>query len=218
MSRKPVWLKDCSPFRPLCLVIIFLLTLAVPSLGQHCDCAPGMQHLCRCNVLIDPKIAKQQLDYLNRLLLAEFREYLDTSPLAHVRVGKPEEMFLQGEAALGYIDTDTPEGTELVLSPALRRDEALMVLAHELGHAWHFSSRPDADDIEDFLAEGFAEWVSYHLTRRAGLTEFSYRIKAGADPIYGQGFHWFYDIEQQHGVGAVLSIMLNWIDRSGRRL
>lgn len=191
------------------------------ALAQGCDCLPGLEHLCRCNVLIDTKVALQQQAYLDRLLLAEFSEYLERSPVAAVRLGRPQEMRLRGEPVQGFIDTESresPTGLLIVLHPGLRRDEALMVLAHELGHAWQFSSRPDVEEIEDFLAEGFAEWVAYHLTRRAGLTEFSYRIKANRDSLYGQGFQWFWELEQQYGVGAVISVMLNWVDRQGRRL
>jgi hypothetical protein len=176
-----------------------------------------MEHLCRCNVLIDDRVARQQLAYLDRLLLAEFPEFIDHSPVASVRVGKSSEMILKGEAAQGFIDTETLEGVQIVLNPSLRRDEALMVLAHELGHAWQFSARPDAAAIEDFLAEGFAEWVAFHLMRRAGLTEFSFRIKTSKDPLYGAGFRWFYELEQQYGAGSVISVMLNWVDRDGHR-
>lgn len=198
----------------ICLALIFTPTAA---LALDCDCPKGMEHLCRCNVLIDEKVAKQQLSYLNRLLEAEFSEYLEKSPVAQVRVGKSHEMVLKGEAAQGYIDT-RPRGVEgmlIVLNPGLRRDEALMVLAHELGHAWQFAHRPDLDLIEDFMAEGFAEWVAYHLTRRAGLTEFSYRIKTNPDPLYGAGFRWHLELEREHGVSGVISVMLSWRDRQG---
>jgi hypothetical protein len=197
-------------------ILVFLL--ACPALAQRCDCPKGMEHLCRCNVLIDGKVVQQQFAYLDRLLLAEFTEFLEASPVAAVRIGKREEMVLKGEAAQGFIDTEGIEGVEIVINPTLRRDEALMVLAHELGHAWQFASRPDVETIDNFLAEGFAEWVAYHLTRRAGLTEFSYRIKTNTDPLYGKAFRWYLQLEEQHGVGAVLSVMLNWIDLEGHRL
>ena len=207
-------------------LLLFLLLassalLGRPALAQRCDCPRGMEHLCRCNVLITEKVAQQQQAYLDRLLMAEFAEFIETSPVASVRLGKPEEMRLKGEDAQGFIDTESREsltGLLIVISPRLRRDEALMVLAHELGHAWQFSSRPDVDDIEDFLAEGFAEWVAFHLVRRAGLTEFSYRIRNNKDRLYGAAFRWFLDLEERHGVGAVISVMLNWVDRDGRRL
>lgn len=200
------------------LLCLFLLS---PGLAQSCDCPRGMEHLCRCNVLISQPVLQQQTAYLERLLLAEFAEFLEASPVAAVRLGKPGEMRLQGEEAQGFIDTESREsenGLLIVVSPRLRRDEALMVLAHELGHAWQFSSRPDVEEIEAFLAEGFAEWVSFHLVRRAGLTEFAYRIRHNKDPLYGAAFRWFWQLEEQHGVGAVLSVMLNWVDRQGHRL
>lgn len=205
--------------RLVLLLLTGLLCISSSTSAQVCDCRKGMEHLCRCNVLIDNKVANQQLAYLNRLLEAEFREFLDQSPVTEVRVGKKSEMRLKGEAAQGYINTQPTygEGMHIVLNPGLRRDEALMVLAHELGHAWQFGSRSDADKVDDFMAEGFAEWVAFHLTKRAGLTEFSYRIKNNPDPLYGAGFRWYFDLETKHGVGSVISVMLNWVDRSGHR-
>lgn len=188
------------------------LILCLSSLAQDCDCPKGLEHLCRCNVLIEEDMARRQLAYLNRLLMAEFKELIVESPISSVRLGTRSQMMLQGEAAQGYID-----GDEIVINHSLRRDKALMVIAHELGHAWHFSSRPDEDDIDDFLVEGFAEWVAFHLVKRAGLTEFSHQIKTNPDPLYGKAFRWFYELESKHGRGAVLNIMLNWVDVEGHR-
>lgn len=189
------------------------LALLLPNWAQTCDCPKGLEHLCRCNVLIDESMATRQLNYLNRLLLAEFEELLVGLPISSVRLGRGDEMMMEGEAAQGFID-----GDQIVINPNMRRDKALMVIAHELGHAWHFSSRPDADKIDEFLVEGFAEWVAFHLVRRAGLTEFSHRIKTNPDHLYGKAFRWFHAVEQKHGRGAVVSIMLNWVDVEGHRI
>lgn len=189
------------------------LLLLVPAWAQHCDCPKGLEHLCRCNVLIDGPMATRQLNYLNRLLLAEFEELLVELPISSVRLGRGDEMMMEGEAAEGFI-----EGDQIVINPNMRRDRALMVIAHELGHAWHFSSRPDVDKIDDFLIEGFAEWVAFHLVRRAGLTEFSHKIKTNPDRLYGNGFRWFHSVERKYGRGAVVSIMLNWVDVEGHRI
>lgn len=192
--------------------LLLLALLNAPALAQKCDCPKGLEHLCRCNVLIEEAMAQRQLAYLNRLLLSEFGELIVEAPVSSVRLGTRSQMMMEGEAAQGYID-----GQEIVINHNLRRDEALMVLAHEIGHAWHFSCRPDADDIDDFLAEGFAEWVAFHLVKRAGLTEFSHRIKTNPDPLYGRAFRWYRELELKHGRGAVLNIMLNWIDVEGHR-
>ena len=157
-------------------------------------------------------MAEIQLAYLNRLLLAEFSEYLNVSPVSRVRLAPAYEMVLKGEATQGYFDNG-----ELVLNDTLRRDEALMVLAHELGHAWHFSAQPVPDDISDFLAEGFAEWVSFHLMKRAGLTEFCHRLKTNPDPLYGEACRWYIQVEEEYGTQAVIEIMKHWLDREGHR-
>lgn len=195
-------------------LLLLLVLSSTASLAQTatCDCQAGLEHLCRCGVWIDSKTAEQQFVYLNRLLKSEFQGLLTTSPVSTVRIGKLSEMSLNGEAAQGFIDQG-----QIVISPNLKRDESLMVLAHEIGHAWQFSCRQDVDKIDDFLVEGFAEWVAFHLLRRAGLTEFSHRIKTNPDPLYGQAFRWYRKLELDHGREAVLAIMLNWIDIDGHK-
>lgn len=195
-------------------LLVFLL-LVTPGLAQtaRCDCAPALRHLCRCGVLIEQELAELQLAYLNRLLVAEFKEHIDESPISTVRLAPDHQMFLKGEAAQAYFDNG-----EIVLNDTLRRDQALMVLAHELGHAWQFSVQPDPDAVSDFLVEGFAEWVSFHLMKRAGLTEYCYRLKTNPDPLYGNGFRWYFAIEEQFGVAAVLDIMASWLHQDGKKL
>ena len=196
-------------------VWLLLAFFVGPSQAQtaRCDCAPSLRHLCRCGVLIEQELAELQLQYLNRLLLAEFKEHLTESPATTVRLAPAHQMFLKGEAAQAYFDNG-----EIVLNDTLRRDQALMVLAHELGHAWQFSVQPDPDAVSDFLVEGFAEWVSYHLMKRAGLTEYCYRLKTNPDPLYGNGFRWCFDIEERFGVAAVLNIMSSWLHQDGKKL
>lgn len=195
------------------LLVLLALLLLQPGSAQlaHCDCPDAMRHLCRCGVLIEQDVAEIQLSYLNRLLRAEFADYLEESPVASVRLVSPRGMLLQGEAAQGFF-----ENGEIVLNSGLRRDQALMVLAHELGHAWHFSERTDADDISDFMVEGFAEWVSFHLCRRAGLTEFSYSLRNNRDPLYGEACRWYLDLEKKHGRGAVVKVMRSWLNEDGK--
>lgn len=200
-------------FSTALFVLLLLSTLPGSSQEAHCDCDPSLRHLCRCGVLIEQDLAETQLAYLNRLLLAEFSDYLSESPVTSVRLAPAHEMVLKGEAAQGYFDNG-----ELVLNNTLRRDQALMVLAHELGHAWHFSVQPVPDDISDFLAEGFAEWVSFHLMKRAGLTEFCYRLKTNPDPLYGNACRWYLKVEEQYGTQAVVDIMAGWLDRDGHRV
>jgi len=162
--------------------------------------------------LIEPDVAEIQLHYLNRLMTAEFQAYMSESPALSVRLEPAHKMVLQGEAAQGYFDNG-----EIVINDTLRRDQALMVLAHELGHAWHFASQPDPDAISEFLAEGFAEWVSFHLMKRAGLTEFCYRLKTNPDPVYGEGCRWYLNIEREFGEKAVIDIMTTWIHEDGKK-
>lgn len=164
-------------------------------------------------MLIEQPVAEQQLNYLNRLLEREFRGYLKVSPVVTVSLLPSHKMILKGEAAEGYF-----ENGAIVLNDTLRRDRALMVMAHELGHAWHFSRHSDPDVVSDFLAEGFAEWVSYRLMKRAGLTEYCSQLKENPDPLYGGACRWFLHLEEQFGTQAVIDIMTDWINEDGVKL
>lgn len=198
-------------------LVLLLFLLSTAALGQQarCDCEPALRHLCRCGVLIEQDVAEIQLAYLNRLMLAEFREFLKESPVTTIRLAPAHKMVLKGESAQGYYDSDEQE---MVINNSLQRDQALMVMAHELGHAWQFEVQPDPDAISDFLAEGFAEWVSYHLIKRTGLVEFCSKIKTNPDPIYGNGFRWFFQVEEKFGPEAVINIMKTWTDLEGGRV
>jgi hypothetical protein len=194
----------------LLLFFLLSLTLVAPAQEARCDCDPALRHFCRCGILIEQDMADLQLNYLNRLLMAEFNDYLYRSPATTVRLAPAEEMVLGGEATQGYFDN-----TEIVINNSLTRDQALMVLAHELGHAWQFVAQPDPDAISSFLAEGFAEWVSYHMMKRAGLTEYCHRLKTNKDPLYGDSFRWYHQIEEQYGTDAVVKIMRTWLHQDG---
>ena len=77
------------------LALLILLTVALtPARAQvaHCDCEPALVHLCRCGVLVDQRVADIQLAYLSRLLVSEFRPYLEESPVAGVRIARSSEM------------------------------------------------------------------------------------------------------------------------------
>ena len=193
------------------LLAVFILLFSITQAQEvHCDCDPALIHFCRCGVLIEQDVADIQIGYLNRLMMAEFDDYLYKSPVTTVRVAPSHEMVLEGEATQGYFDNG-----EIVLNNTLTRDQALMVLAHELGHAWQFVAQSDPDAVSNFLAEGFSEWVSYHLMKRAGLTEYCHKAKTNPDPLYGGGFRWYLSIEEQYGPDAVVKIMRNWLDRDG---
>lgn len=198
--------------RLLATLLLFCLSLSSQAQEARCDCDSSLRHLCRCGVLIEQDIADLQLNYLNRLLMAEFDDYLYRSPATTVRLAPAHEMRVGGEATQGYFDN-----SEIVLNDTLTRDQALMVLAHELGHAWEYVAQPDPDAISDFLAEGFAEWVSYHLMKRAGLTEYCYRLKNNPDPLYGAACRWYIAIEEQYGTDAVVKIMRTWLHQDGKK-
>ena len=203
----------CLPRTVLLAVIaLFSLTLSTSAREPRCDCDPALKHFCRCGVRIDQDMAVLQLGYLNRLLMLEFDDYLYRSPATTVKLAPASQMVLGGESTQGYFDNG-----EIVLNDTLTRDQALMVLAHELGHAWQYVAQHDTDAVSEFLAEGFAEWVSYHLMKRAGLTEYCHRIKINKDPIYGDAFRWYLQIETEYGPDAVVKIMRTWLHQDGAK-
>ena len=207
LATKIVRLLFASAF---CLTGLFRISQAQEA---HCDCSPNLLQFCRCGVLIEQDLAELQLVYLNRLLRAEFPTLLQQSPVNTVRVAPAHKMQLKGEATQGYFHNG-----EIVINDTLQRDQALMVLAHEIGHSWHFSTHKNPDAISDFIAEGFAEWLSYRLMKRAGLTEFCYRLKNNPDPLYGKAFRWYLDIDKEYGKQAVVDIMRSWINKDGERV
>ncbi len=194
----------------LIVACFFLLVFTCEGWSQGCECRPGTEHLCRCSVLIDQQMAERQLAYLSRLMLAEFGEHLVELPLTEIRLGSQRALMFRGVDSHGMIS-----GSQITVYENLLRDRALMVIAHELGHAWHFAVHPQAHEIDEFLVEGFAEWVAFHLMRRTGHTEFSYSIRNNPDPLYGQAFRWFLALEDEHGREAVFQVMRTWTRADG---
>ena len=75
------------------------------------------------------------------------------------------------------------------------------VAAHELAHAWQSAHAPR--NQPEKITEGFAEWVAYHILLALGEREEAERMSHRND-LYGQGLHYFLDLERKHGKQAVL--------------
>ncbi len=188
-----------------------LLLLTAP--GQACDCPPRLLHLCRCKVLIETPLAQKQFDYLQWALTRRFGQRLALKTPVTVEAIHPEELTtLGGEPLQGLYDNG-----KIWISNGLLREQAMVVLAHEYGHAWHFENHPDPDAIVPILAEGFAEWLAYHGLARVGFSDACDRIRKSPDPIYGGGFRYFQELEEIYGVEAVFNLATSWIDLDGNR-
>lgn len=197
------------------LLLWLLLPLAVTAAGEPgCDCDPALIHLCRCKVLITTPVARKQMAYIQRVLARQFDGRLSLGHPIEVEVSPADQLkTVVGEHLQGLYDDG-----KVWVSDSLIREEAMMVLAHEYGHAWHFEHHPDPDHISDQLAEGFAEWVAFHALAPAGFTDFCDRIKRSPDPIYGGGFRFYHGVEQQFGPEAVFNIAQTWLDMDGRKV
>ena len=75
------------------------------------------------------------------------------------------------------------------------------VAAHELAHAWQ-SARVQRTQPER-IVEGFAEWVAYRILLALGERAEAEQMTRRND-LYGQGLHYFLDLEGKQGKQAVL--------------
>ena len=75
------------------------------------------------------------------------------------------------------------------------------VAAHELAHAWQSAHAPR--NQPEKIVEGFAEWVAYRALLALGERAEAERMTRRND-LYGQGLHYFLDLERKHGKQAVL--------------
>ena len=75
------------------------------------------------------------------------------------------------------------------------------VAAHELAHAWQSFYAPQTQPLK--IVEGFAEWVSYRLLLALGQQREAARLTRRND-LYGEGLHYFIDLEREHGYMGVL--------------
>ena len=50
-----------------------------------------------------------------------------------------------------------------------------------------------------------------------GWYEYCHRAKTNPDPLYGGGFRWYLNIEEQYGPDAVVKIMRTWLHQDGTK-
>lgn len=197
------------------LLAVFWLALVLPSwAGSACSCPPPLIHLCRCGVYTDGATVARQVEYLHRQALAAFPGVYDLAQAPPIEALAPWDLETRrGEPLQGLYD-----GQRIFVSNGLLREESLVVVAHELGHAWHFARHPDPEAVSDRLAEGFAEWFAYQLVARSGFPDACDRIRSSRDPLYGDAYRWFGQLEEEFGREVVLKIAFTWLDFDGSRV
>jgi len=82
----------------------------------------------------------------------------------------------------------------------LRRKDLILVLAHEISHAWQAENTRGKPDLEDL--EGFAQWVAYQALRYFDYDAFAATL-TGGNTVYAGGLNKMLDLEKAGGARAV---------------
>jgi len=71
------------------------------------------------------------------------------------------------------------------------------VIAHELAHDWMTAFYPGIK--EDWIKEGFAEYIAWRYNRFKKRHELNRRVENNPDPVYGEGFRRIRSIAEKRG-------------------
>jgi len=198
------------------LVLLGLMASPVrgelPVVRPGCDCdGHTLSGPCNCNQPLDDDSARRLLHYVVRLVVQVGGEALRMDPLPRVRMSGPDGLEIEGgEVALGT----TWEG-EIRLGRWMRRPEALVVLAHEYGHAWQDANHPRADRLSERFSEGFASWVADVVARQTGYRRLAEDVRRRSGPVYQEGLVAFRNWERTLGVRRLLELARTWVDFTG---
>ena len=155
---------------------------------------------CRCFDFLTQEMAEEQYDFV----LSSLADEIQLKRALQVEViSSPELDRMGGEHLLGLYEDDV-----IYLSYELRRRRALSVIAHEYGHAWMYQHRPDTHTLPDLLFEGFPEFLSYLVLRKAGDHEACYNISSVDQTVYGRGARRLIGLYYRSGLDAVLKLAL----------
>lgn len=184
---------------------------------RGCDCYADQCFLptCECTLEANQTWAEEMLKQIRQRLITRFPE-AGFEKLDKVTVGvlRPEHLVRFGnDEVQGYYGNN-----RISISNALSRRQAILVLAHEFGHAWHGHNHPKWDKVDDFLVEGFAEWVAMQVLRCYGDGDSAYKIKSSKDPTYGDGLRYFLELEQRGKSELVFDVASRWMNRNGEQL
>lgn len=75
------------------------------------------------------------------------------------------------------------------------------VMAHELAHDWQTAHYPGIR--EDWIKEGFAEYIAWRYNQYKKRNELNRRIENNPDPVYGEGFRRIQNIAQKRGFSGL---------------
>ncbi len=185
---------------------------APPVICPGCDCdGHCLSGPCNCNEPLDDESARQLLDYMVSLAVRVCGDQVRMDPPPVVRVTGPEGLQIEGhEVALG-----TSWEGEIRLGRWLRRPEALVVLAHEYGHAWQDRCNPQAHRLTERFSEGFASWMAQVVARQTGYQTLADHFRRRSGPVYQEGFQAFQEWERTLGPSRLLYLARTWVDFTG---
>lgn len=185
-----------------------------PNTCPGCDCGQYecFTPCCDCTLPVHGPWCEVMLERIIERLVGALGERMRIPTRLTVRVLEPARL-LQGDGVQGLYE----EG-RISISSALSRRQAVAVLAHEYGHAWHEANHPAFDRVDNSLREGFAEWVALQVLKRYGEGSGGDLLRSNRDPVYGGGLRWFLQVESHFGREAVFEQARTWMDPNGTRL
>ena len=199
--------------------LLGLLLLADPAPARGlpvcpgCECSGGgcLHGPCRCREPLTDEVARELLDYVLFLLGHVAGERLRLDPLPTVRVVGPELLRLEDRTvALAVYGSG-----EIRLGRGLNRPQALVILAHEYGHAWQDRRHPRPEGLTERFSEGFASWVAQVVGRQTGFLSLATTLRDRSGPTYAEGARLFLHWEKTLGVPRLLELASSWVDFSG---
>ena len=136
-----------------------------------------------------------ELHIVDRAQLAALNAQSSIIGNAEKSPAEPEPQHL-----LGFFRRDGDDRA-IYIEQVLPRVQFQAVAAHELAHAWQSFNAPQTQPLT--IVEGFAEWVSYRILLALGQQREAARLTHRTD-LYGEGLHYFMNLERDHGRNGVL--------------
>lgn len=199
-------------------IVLFLCLVNPPAWASglpvtpNCDCdGHNLSGPCNCNQPLDEDSAREVLEYVVFLLVRLAGPEMRLDPPPSVRMAGPEELRLEG----GEVALATCQAQEIRLGRWLSRPEALVVLAHEYGHAWQDRLNPRSRGLSERFSEGFASWTAHLVARQTGYLRIADRVRRQSGPVYQEGLEAFLAWERTLGAARLLELAASWSDFSG---
>ena len=97
----------------------------------------------------------------------------------------------------------------------LPRKQMEYIMAHELAHDWMAVRYPGIR--EDWIREGFAEYIAWRYNRHMNRPEINRRLENNPDPVYGDGFRRIRDLVENNGSDGLMDFLESKCKRNRKR-